>query len=159
MIVFTGIIFYNIAILAFAMALGGILYQHIVEFRNWRSNIPQSLIAYREFFKKSDFGSFFKMFMPASFLCLVVSVAMLWNYSTSVRIWMLIGVAGMFLTAGFTNSYFVSKHKKLFEEPIDISKTLELKEAAEQWRKGNYARMILMGLTLMAMLEGLKLLR
>jgi hypothetical protein len=159
MIIFTGTIFYNVAILAFAMALGGIFYQHIVEFTNWRSNIPQSLITYREFFKKSDFGSFFKMFMPASFLCLLVSVATLWNYSTDLRIWMLAGVAGMFLTAGFTNSYFVPKHKKLFEEPIDVTKTSDLKQVANQWRKGNYARMILMGITLVAMLEGLKLLR
>jgi hypothetical protein len=159
MIVFTGVIFYNIAILAFAMSLGGIFYQHIVESTNWRSNIPQSLIAYREFFKHSDFGNFFRMFMPTSFICFLISVATLWNYSTPVRMWMLIGVAGMFLTAAFTNSFFVAKHKKLFEETIDVSKTAELKQVAGQWQKGNYARMILMGLTLVAMLEGLKLLR
>ena len=158
MITLPGIVLYTIASLAFAIAFGGILYQHIVEYRNWSLSIPQSLQAYRDFFKKSDFGSFFKMFMPPAFLCLAVSVAVLWNYSTLFRIWSLVGVAGMFLTAAFTNSYFVPKHKTLFEEPIDIRKTADLKKVADQWRKGNYARMIIMGVTLAALLEGLKLL-
>ena len=158
MITLLGIVLYSMSSIAFAMALGGIFYQHIVEYRNWSLNIPQSLIAYREFFKKSDFGSFFKMFMPAAFLCLVVSIAILWNYSTLLRVWMLIGMAGMFLTAGFTNTYFVPKHKKLFEGPVEIQKTIELNHVADQWRKGNYARMILMGATLASMFEGIKLL-
>jgi hypothetical protein len=158
MITLAGIVLYTIASLAFAISLGGILYQHIVEFRNWSLNIPQSLIAYREFYKKSDFGTFFKMFMPAAFLCLLASIVMLWNYSTALRVWSLAGIAGMFLTAGFTNTYFITKHRALFEDPVDVGKAAELKQVADQWRKGNYARMILMGVTLAAMLEGLKLL-
>jgi hypothetical protein len=142
-----GIILYRISLLAFVISLGGIFYQHIVEYRNWHSNIPDSLNAYRQFFKVSEFGDFFKIFMPTAGLCLIIAMIINWNS------WMIISLAGMFLTAGFTNWYFVPIHKKLFED--EMGDTAELKRNADRWRKGNYTRMIIMGITTAAMIEGL----
>lgn len=153
-----GILLYKIAFLAFTIAFGGLLYQHVVEFRNWNANIPESLYAYRQFFKMSDFGRFFKMFMPLSGICLLASLLLLWAPAEAARTWMIICTAGAFLTAAFTNLYFVPKHRKLFEDPIDEKNSEELNRTADQWRSGNYFRMFLMAITVVSFLEGMKLL-
>lgn len=158
MILALGSILYKIAFLTFTIAFGGILYQHVVEFRNWSSNIPDSLYAYRGFFRVSDFGRFFKMFMPLSGMCLLASVVMMWNTPGDTKTWLLISTGGALLTAGFTNVYFVRRHRKLFEEPIDEKNTDELTKIADQWKSANYFRMFLMAITIVSFLEGMKLL-
>lgn len=158
MILALGSILYKIAFLTFTIAFGGILYQHVVEFRNWSADIPESLYAYRSFFRASDFGRFFKMFMPLSGMCLLASVVMMWNTRVDTRTWLMISTGGAFLTAGFTNVYFVPRHRKLFEDPIDEKNTDELNKIADQWKSANYFRMFLMAITIVSFLEGMKLL-
>lgn len=153
-----GILLYKIAFLTFTIAFGGILYQHIVEFRNWSSGIPESLYAYRQFFKVSDFGRFFKMFMPLSTICLVVSAIMLRSVEGNGETWVLACTGGCILTAVFTNAYFIPRHRKLFDEPIDERNTEDLEKIADQWRSANYFRMLLMAITVVSFLEGIKLL-
>jgi len=155
---FVGLVLYKIAFVTFAIALGGILYQHIVEYRNWSAEVPESLVAYRQFFRVSDFGRFFKMFMPVSSVCVIAATVILWNSSKESNSWMLISVAGMFITAGFTNFFFVPMHRKLFEDAIDDSKSEELKRMAGRWKNGNYVRIAIMFVTLAAFAEALKIL-
>jgi len=54
--------------------------------------------------------------------------------------------------------YFVRRHRKLFEEPIDEKNTDELTKIADQWKSANYFRMFLMAITIVSFLEGMKLL-
>lgn len=158
MILALGTILYKIAFLTFTIAFGGILYQHIVEFRNWSADIPESLYAYKNFFRVSDFGRFFTMFMPLSGMCLLASVVMLWNTPGDQKVWLLVCTAGAFLTAGFTSLYFVPRHRKLFEGAPDEKDTDELNKIADQWKSANYFRMFLMAITIISFLEGMKLL-
>lgn len=153
-----GILLYKIAFLTFTIAFGGILYQHVVEFRNWNADIPDSLTAYRNFFRYSDFGRFFKMFMPLAGLLAIAAAVMLWNHNVGANAWLIVCVAGIFITAVFTNLYFVSRHRKLFHDPIDERNTDELMKAADQWKAANYFRMFLMAITVISFLEGIKLL-
>ena len=153
-----GILLYKIAFLTFTIVFGGILYQHVVEFRNWNADIPDSLTAYRNFFRYSDFGRFFKMFMPLTTMCLVSSAFMLRSVEGGAETWVLACTAGCILTAVFTAVWFIPRHRKLFHDPIDERKTDELIRAADQWKSANYFRMFLMAITVISFLEGMKLL-
>jgi|SRR5690606_30247490 len=138
---------------SFAISLGGIVYQHIVEFPNWSDDMPTSLVDYRQFFKRSDFGDFFKIFMPISLVCLLIAIFLLWNKPTEANGWTLSAMAGLFLTAAFTNFYFVPKHEKLFINDITESDSAELAVLATQWRKANLIRIAVMTLTLVSYLK------
>ena len=145
----TGIIFLNISLVTFAMAWGGIVYQHRVEYPNWSNYIPDSIKIYREFTKAASFGQFFTLVMPLSGLSLFVALILLWN-STPV-FYLLLALAGMVFTAGFTNRFFILKHQVLFSENLSSKTNEELKMIARQWRNGNYIRMIIMALTLLSL--------
>lgn len=149
----TGLLLFTISLIAFAISLGGILYQHIVEFPNWGKRIPESLISYRAFFKHSDFGNFFKIFMPISSICLLIAIFLLWSKPTEANKWILIAMAGLILTAAFTNFYFVPTHKKLFSDEITQTNVSELTTLATQWGKTNLIRIIIMTLTLISFLK------
>jgi hypothetical protein len=138
----------------FAISLGGILYQHIVEFPNWGKDIPNSLISYRSFFKYSDFGNFFKIFMLLSFFCLLIAIFLLWDKPTEANKWTLIAMAGLISTAGFTNFFFVPKHAKLFSDEITQTNVSELIALARWWGKGNLIRIAIMALTLISFFKG-----
>ena len=153
----TGLLLFTISLIAFAISLGGILYQHIVEFPNWGKGIPESLISYRAFFKHSDFGNFFKIFMPTSSICLVIAILLLWNNSSTVNFWTLLAMSGLVLTAVFTNNYFVPKHKKLFSDEITQTNVSELITLATQWGKGNLIRIAIMSLTVVSFLKALSI--
>jgi hypothetical protein len=154
----TGVLLFVISFIAFAISLGGIIYQHIVEFPNWKKDIPDSLVSYRAFFKYSDFGSFFKIFMPAAAICLLVAIFLLWNKPADANKWRLFAMLGLILTAGFTNVYFVPKHSKLFLDEITPTNVFELKTLATQWGRANLLRIAVMTLTLISFLKGFDLL-
>lgn len=150
-----GLIFLIISLITFVISLGGIIYQHIVEFPNWKTDLPSSLSSYRAFFKRADFGNFFKIFMPASSICLIIAIILLWNKPYTANIWTLFAMSGLILTAVFTNNYFVPKHKKLFSDEITQTNVSELMILAKQWGKGNLIRIVIMSLTLVSFLKAL----
>jgi hypothetical protein len=93
----TGVFLFATSFTAFAISLGGILYQHLVEFPNWKRDMPDSLTAYRSFFRQTDFGKFFKVFMPLSFLSLLVAIFLLWKAPMSPNKWMVLAMTGLIL--------------------------------------------------------------
>ncbi|SFV33348.1 anthrone oxygenase family protein [Thermoflavifilum thermophilum] len=149
-----GLLLFTISLIAFAISLGGILYQHIVEFPNWKKDISNSLRSYRTFFKYSNFGNFFKIFMPISSACLLIAIFLLWNKPTEANKWTLGAMTGLILTASFTNYYFVPKHTKLFSDEIAETNVSELAALVTKWGKGNLIRIAIMTLTLICFLKG-----
>jgi len=152
-----GLILLLISLITFVISLGGIIYQHIVEFPNWKTDLPGSLSSYRSFFKRADFGNFFKIFMPTSSICLVIAIPLLWNEPSTANIWILLAMSGLVLTAVFTNNYFVPKHKKLFSDEITQTNVSELTILATQWGKGNLIRIGIMFLTVISFLKALSI--
>ncbi|NJN41824.1 MAG: hypothetical protein HC811_05940 [Flammeovirgaceae bacterium] len=51
---------FSFALLAYGAVMGGNIYQIIVEVPNWSSDIPNSLISYRNSFHLTHPGYFFK---------------------------------------------------------------------------------------------------
>src|SRR5699024_5917273 len=145
-----------IALFSFSIVLGGIIYQHIVEFPNWNSNIPNSLLSYQNFFSTSDFGSFFKIFMPLSSICLLISIIILCNeVATSL---MIAAFVGLLLITIYTRSYFVPKHQLLFSERVGEIDSSKLKKTANQWKRGNYLRIFIMLATMFTFLKAYEVL-
>jgi len=143
-----------VAMITYAIAYGAVIYQHIVEFPNWKKDIPHSLVLFRAFFKYAGFGKFFKIFMPVSSISLLIAIFLAWNHPHEANIWTALSMAGLIITAAFTNIYFIPRHKKLFTEETQTNDA-ELKIIATQWGKGNILRIIIMTVTLASFLEAL----
>ena len=135
---------------AFAISLGGILYQHIAELPNWKKDMPGALVSHRAYFRHAGFGNFFKVFMPLSSVCLLIALCLLWNRPVQANIWTPGAMAGLVLTAAFTSFYFVPRHARLFSEEISAADTAGLAALVRQWEKGNLVRIAVMILTLIA---------
>lgn len=149
-----GLSLFVISLVASAISLGGLIYQHIAEFANWKRDIPNSLISYRAFFKHSDFGNFYKIFMSTAVVSLLIAIFLLWNEPTEANTWTILTMLGLLFTASFTNFYFVPKHTKLFIDEITKTNVSELKTLAKQWGRRNLIRIAIMTLTLISFLKG-----
>jgi hypothetical protein len=148
-----GLIVLLLSLLAFTISLGGIIYQHMVELPNWKLDMPDSLKAYRAFFRRADFGDFFKLFMPLSFVFLIIAIVLLWNRPEKANTWTVLSLLGFLSTAMFTNSFFVRIHDELFKKELGASGFRTLEELEKRWRRGNLVRIAIMLFTIAAMLR------
>lgn len=103
------------------------------------SDIPNSVMAARAFFKTVNPGDFFKIFSPASQILTLVSLVLFWKAGKSVRIFL--GIALLCAVAGdiFAFTYFHPRSDILFlAEPVPDTETL--KKLSAEWSAMNWVR-------------------
>jgi len=102
------------------------------------SDIPNSVIAGREFFKHTNPGDFFKIFSPASQLLALVSLILFWKTSKKVR--MFLGVALLCYITGdiLAFTYFHPRTDVMFATPTPDIETL--KRLSSEWSAMNWVR-------------------
>ncbi len=110
------------------------------------SNIPDSIIAGKEYFKFTNPGDFFKIFSPASQFLTLLSLIIFWRNSKRVRL--LLGVALMCYITGdiLAFTYFHPRTDIMFSDPIPDVETL--KRLSSEWSSMNWVRsfILLIGL-------------
>ncbi|TVR77744.1 MAG: DUF1772 domain-containing protein [Chitinophagaceae bacterium] len=148
-----GFILFSISLMAFSAVMGGNIYQIIAEVPNWSADIPNSLIAYREFFHVTHPGFFFQTLVPLTVLSLITSIILLRNRPKSANKWMLIALAGVVLTEVFTLTYFLPKNFVLFLDPLEDIPVEQLGITGELWQTANYLRMAIVLATMIVFLK------
>lgn len=128
-----GLVLLAVSLILFTIALGGISYQHIVELPRWKRSVGSP-----------DFGKFFKLFMPASFISLFLATLLLWTVAGAAAWWLAAAVVGVILTTVFTSRYFVPIHQQLFDSQTSVAQREIL---TDRWRVGNRYRIALMAMT------------
>ncbi|RZJ65907.1 MAG: DUF1772 domain-containing protein [Flavobacterium sp.] len=106
------------------------------------SDIPNSVIATREYFKVVNPGDFFKIFSPLTQVFALLSLIVLWKRSKSVR--MFLGLAFLcYLSADiFTFIYFHPRNDIMFKlEPLPDTGTL--KRLSSEWMSMNWLRSLI----------------
>jgi len=110
------------------------------------SDIPNSIVAGREFFKVVNPGNFFKIFSPLSQILSLISLVLFWKNSKKVRLFL--GIALLFSIFGdiLAFTYFHPRTDEMYSNPIPDVKTL--KRLTSEWSTMNWARsfMLLVGL-------------
>ena len=112
------------------------------------SNIPNSVIAGKEYFKFINPGDFFKIFSPASQFLTLLSIIIFWKSCKKVRL--LLGIA---LLCHITSdilafTYFHPRTDMMNSDPIPDSETL--KRLSSEWNVMNWVRscILLIGVVL-----------
>ena len=103
------------------------------------SDIPNSIIAARTFFKTVNPGDFFKIFSPATQFFTLLALILFWKTAKSVRI--LLGIALLCYISGdiFAFTYFHPRSDLMFlSEPVPDTETL--KKIASEWSSMNWVR-------------------
>lgn len=103
------------------------------------SDIPNSVVAAREFFKTVNPGDFFKIFSPAAQIFTLLSLILFWKTAKSIRIFL--GIALLCYISGdvFAFTYFHPRSDMMFvTEPVPDTETL--KRLSSEWSSMNWVR-------------------
>lgn len=110
------------------------------------SNIPNSVIAGKEYFRFINPGDFFKIFSPASQFLTLLSLIIFWKSFKKVRL--LLGIALLCYTTSdiLAFTYFHPRTDVIFGDPTPDLETL--KRLSSEWSTMNWVRsfILLVGL-------------
>jgi len=104
-----------------------------------KSDIPNSIIAAREYFKTVNPGDFFKLFSPATQVFTLLALILFWKSGKMVRLFL--GIALLCYISGdiFAFTYFHPRNDLMYlSEPI--LDTEALKTISSEWSSMNWVR-------------------
>lgn len=103
------------------------------------SDIPNSIMAAREYFKVVNPGDFFKIFSPATQIFTLLSLILFWKTAKSLRVFL--GIALLCYISGdiFAFTYFHPRNDIMYlSQPIPTTETL--KKISSEWMSMNWVR-------------------
>lgn len=119
-----------------------LVFNSIVNAANWENNIPQSITATREFFVVANPGTFFQLVDPANMLLVVLALILCWKQSSSIRLYLGIGLLCYITSMILTFTYFYPRNDVMFlSQPLPDTATL--KKAAAEWGRMGWVRCFL----------------
>ena len=104
-----------------------------------RSDIPNSIVAAREYFKTVNPGDFFKIFSPVTQVFTLLSLILFWKTGKSVRLFL--GIALLCSISGdiLAFTYFHPRNDLMYlSQPILDTETL--KTISSEWSSMNWVR-------------------
>jgi hypothetical protein len=110
------------------------VYTSIVDAPNWGADLPNSILAARQYFSVAHPGTFFRIVSPLNQLLAVTALILCWKRNRYIAIGLL---AVTILADVFTFGYFYPRNEILFVGPVD---TDAIRLAWEQWSTMNWVR-------------------
>src|SRR5690349_10180867 len=96
------------------------LYTSVVDAPNWGADLPNSIVAARQYFKVANPGSFFRIVSPLNQVVALIAVIACWKLGRARYIALAsLGVA--ILIDALTFGYFYPRNEILFAAPIEGS--------------------------------------
>lgn len=114
------------------------LYNSLIDAPNWGADLPNSLLAARQYFTVVNPGNFFRIISPINQVLALIAVIVCWKFGRERYI--AIGSLVLAILADvLTFGYFYPRNEILFAAPIEASMdTIRL--AWEQWSTMNWFR-------------------
>ncbi|WDF46635.1 DUF1772 domain-containing protein [Chryseobacterium sp. KACC 21268] len=104
-----------------------------------RSDIPNSIVAAREYFKTVNPGDFFKIFSPVTQVFTLLSLILFWKTGKSVRLFLGIALVCSILGDILAFTYFHPRNDLMYlSQPILDTETL--KTISSEWSYMNWVR-------------------
>lgn len=118
------------------------IYNSIVNAANWESNVPQSITAAKNFFVVANPGTFFGVLDPANMILIVLALILFWKTSTSIRLYLGIGLLCYISVMILNFTYFFPRNEIMFLSK-QLPDTETLKTAASEWGRMNWVRSLI----------------
>jgi len=115
------------------------LYNSIVNAANWESNLPQSIIATKDFFVVANPGTFFKLIDPTNLVLTLLALILLWKKSAAIRIYLGIALLCYISSMVLTFTYFYPRNEIMFLS-AQLPDAETLKRVATEWGNMNWVR-------------------
>lgn len=119
------------------------MYNSVVDTSSWISDVPASIMVFRQYFHRVNPGNFFRIFSPLNQLLALMAVIFFWKASAKTRLFLimafLIAVLGDVLTFG----YFYPRNDMLMYLPVR-GNTDKLITILKQWRFMNWIRTVIL---------------
>lgn len=106
------------------------------------SNIPNSVIAGKEYFKSVNPGNFFQIFSPASQLLTLLSLILFWKGYDNVRLFLGISLLCYIMGDILAFTYFHPRTDIMFNDPLPDVETL--KRLSSEWSNMNWVRSLIL---------------
>jgi uncharacterized membrane protein len=140
-------------VIGLGMLLGGGAYESVVMNPNYSLDIPKSLNYLRQFMKVKTPANFFRILSPITMISLLVTVIIYWNQTP--EFWLFIASSILLIVAdSITYGFHYPRNKILFINTISNDTDL-LKRISQEWQIGNFIRIILMLIAIIAVLNGI----
>jgi len=106
------------------------------------SDIPNSVLAAKVFFKTVNPGNFFKIFSPASQILTLLSLILYWKSTKNTRLFL--GIALICYVAGdiFAFTYFHPRTDIMMSQPTPDTETLKI--LSSEWSTMNWVRSLVL---------------
>ena len=114
------------------------LYNSIVDAPNWGADLPNSLVAARQYFSAQNPGDFFRVFSPLNQVLALIAVIACWKLGKG-RYLALGALAFAVLADVFTFGYFYPRNEIMFIASLDAGADVA-RQAWEQWSTMNWLR-------------------
>lgn len=115
------------------------IYTSIVDARSWGSDIPNSIVAARAYFKMVNPGNFFRIFSPVNQVLGLAVLILFWRSSPSIRLGFGAAFVLYILADVFTFAYFYPRNDILFKT-AQITDVALLKRTVAEWSTMNWLR-------------------
>jgi len=102
------------------------------------SDIPNSVIAAKAFFKTANPGNFFKIFSPATQFLTLLSLILYWKTTKYIRLFLVLALVCYVSGDIFAFTYFHPRTDIMMSQPIPDTGTL--KKLSSEWSRMNWVR-------------------
>lgn len=117
------------------------IFNSLVNAVAYESNIPDSIVATRVFFKTVNPGDFFKIFSPLTQILALLSLVVFWR-NQAARTFLALALLCYFAADVFTFLYFHPRNDIMFlSDPMPDTQTL--KKLAHEWSSMNWLRSLI----------------
>jgi hypothetical protein len=113
------------------------VYTSIVDAPNWGADIPNSIVAARNYFSVANPGNFFRIFSPLNQVLALIAVIVCWKVNRYIA---LASLAVAIMADLFTFGYFYPRNEIMFIAPLNVD---AVRNAWEQWSTMNWLRTLL----------------
>jgi hypothetical protein len=123
------------------------MYNSIVDTTSWISNVPDSVIVFRQYFRNVNPGNFFRIFSPVNQLLALLALILFWKASRRTGMFLLIAFLLAVVGDVITFAYFYPRNDMLMNLTVQ-GNTDRFITILKQWRFMNWIRtfIILTGL-------------
>ncbi len=115
------------------------MYNSIVDTTSWISNVPESIIVFRQYYHSVNPGNFFRVCSPINQLLALLSVILFLKTSGKCRLFLLIAFLLAVLGDVVTFTYFYPRNDMLMSLPVQ-GNTSTFIDILKQWRAMNWVR-------------------
>ena len=142
-----------VSIAFMASLLGANVYTSVVDARSWGTNIPESILTARSYFKIVNPGTFFRVASPLNQLFALLALVVCWTSGKRVRLYFGLALLCAVLVEAITFAYFFPRNEILFVS-ADVSADL-LTRTWSEWIRTNWVRNVLLASGLACSMSGL----